>query len=293
MANTQDRWQELVSGCLDQLQLQVPPGGDPRSWLGDALIAHPGEHTDGLLRAVDEIYSIENATRSVQCVREASGTWLTQGDTRLLVPHCCTALTYPLTLVIQVYRGDITKLDGVDAIVNAANDRGLGCFIPAHRCIDNVIHRAAGPRLREECTQLMNARGSPLTAGSTPLLSNGYHLPSPYVLHVTGPQMARGTQPSREAQRQLSSCYSGCLDLAAQNGLRSVAFNCISTGLFGYPQREAAERAMHTVKDWIEAHPGLMDLVVFDVFTSEDTEIYHTLAPEIFSLSETDTTLNQ
>eukprot|EP00656_Telonema_subtile_P030487 TRINITY_DN3345_c0_g1_i2.p1 TRINITY_DN3345_c0_g1~~TRINITY_DN3345_c0_g1_i2.p1 ORF type:complete len:129 (-),score=31.71 TRINITY_DN3345_c0_g1_i2:131-517(-) len=127
----------------------------------------------------------------------------------------------------------------------------------------------------------MQARDGPLSAGSAPLVSKGYHLPVPHVLHVTGPQMRRGDRPSELAQQQLTSCYQGCLQAASEHQLRSVAFNCISTGLFGYPQLDAAELALKTVKQWVEEHPGMIDLVVFDVFTEEDHRIYCELAPQV------------
>jgi|ERR1712086_315269 len=235
-----------------------------RDWLGNALIAAPAGHTEEFLLAADTIWQAENA--GLQHVEDVPGTRWTLDGTRLLL-----------------YRGDITKLHGVHAIVNAANDQGEGCFVPAHRCIDNVIHRAAGPRLREECSRAMQARGCPLSAGTAPLVTQAYHLPVTHVLHVTGPQMPKGTRPTAKAQAQLRSCYEGCLDAAREHGIRSVAFNCISTGLFGYPQEDAAQLAMETVAGWIRNNPGMMELIVFDVFMAEDQKIYSTFGPQFFS----------
>lgn len=264
-------WETLIATVLQFFKpgIQKPlHGGTPRQMLGDVLIAYNDPIPAEILEAIDEIYRLENIDRQVQQVLQAPGTWLdAPGGAKVLV-----------------YRGDITALSGVDAIVNAANEAGLGCFIPSHRCIDNVIHRASGPRLREECNLLMSARSEPLSAGTTPLLSGGYHLPAPHVLHVTGPQMRKGTEPTQQAQTQLASCYTECLDTMARSALRSIAFNCISTGLFGYPQRDAAELALRTVKNWLIEHPGYMDLIVFDVFTPQDHEIYNVLAPQIFEV---------
>ncbi len=177
-----------------------------------------------------------------------------------------------------VLAGDIATLP-VDVVVNAANDAGLGCFQPNHKCIDNVIHRRAGPALRESCRAALAERPAEhrvLAAGTAPLLTPGYALPARHVLHVTGPQLppGRGVRPTAPQVEQLTTCYTGCLDSAFGAGLRSVAFCCISTGLFNYPPEDAVLVAMHTARAWCMAHPSALDTIVFDVFLDADRDLY-------------------
>ncbi len=180
----------------------------------------------------------------------------------------------PPTAVPNVFlwRGDITRL-AVDAIVDADNSALLGCFHPCHGCIDNAIHSAAGLQLRDECSRLMRAQGHPEPVGQAKL-TGGYNLPSRYVLHTVGPIVqGRVTRRHREA---LASCYRACLTLAAQKGLKSVAFCCISTGEFHFPNREAAETAVAAVREFLRRDGGGMK-VVFNVFKDVDDSIYQTL----------------
>ena len=174
-------------------------------------------------------------------------------------------------------RGDICQLS-VDAIVNAANEAGLGCFAPSHRCIDNVIHRRAGPALRNACREAMAKRPASLaqlSAGTVPLVTPGFALPSRFVLHVTGPAISpRGRDPTEEEERSLASCYTVCLDAARDHGLRSIAFCCISTGLFGYPPKQAANVALRAVCNWITTNADVVDFVVFDTFLEADFALY-------------------
>lgn len=187
---------------------------------------------------------------------------------------------------VAVWRGDITTLR-VDGIVNAANEYMLGCFTPNHPCIDNAIHCKAGPRLREACRTLMREQGH-LEKTGTAKITEGYCLPSRFVLHTVGPicRIKGVVKPGQEAQ--LRSCYWECLELAKKHGLRSVAFCCISTGVFGYPQDEAAHVALKTVREWLETDDNKqrMDLVIFNVFTPRDLHIYHELAPQYFGPAE-------
>lgn len=183
---------------------------------------------------------------------------------------------------VVLWRGDITSL-GVGAVVNAANTAGLGCFQPSHRCVDNVIHRAAGPRLREACRAAMAERhGLPLT--DVPIDTPGFNLPASRILHVTGPQLTKGAHPTPAQRTSLASCYTNCLVQAATKGIRSVAFPCISSGLFCFPQAEAAEIASSAVLNWllqasgdISADGGAGMTVVFCVFTERDEELYRAL----------------
>lgn len=173
---------------------------------------------------------------------------------------------------LSLWLGDITTL-AADAIVNAANDRLLGCWIPGHRCIDNVIHAAAGPRLRADCAAHMAAQGHPEPTG-TATLTPGHHLPARYVLHTVGPIVSGGAPTDADAAA-LASCYRACLDVAHAHGdIASVAFCSISTGVFGYPVADATRVALDTVADWLEAHPAAGLHVVFNTFSDADTAVY-------------------
>lgn len=173
---------------------------------------------------------------------------------------------------IFLWQGDITRL-AADAIVNAANSALLGCFVPCHGCIDNAIHSAAGLQLREECHRLMQAQGHPEPAGRAKL-TEGYNLPAAYVLHTVGP-IVQG-QPTRQDRAALQGCYRSCLALAAQKGLRSVAFCCISTGEFHFPNKEAAGIAVAAVKDFLSRDGSGMK-VIFNVFKDLDYRLYREL----------------
>lgn len=172
-----------------------------------------------------------------------------------------------------LWQGDITHLRA-DAIVNAANAQLLGCFQPFHRCIDNAIHAAAGPRLREDCYAQMQAQDRPEATG-TAKITLGYNLPARYVLHTVGPIVPRGLAPTANQRAQLADCYRACLDLAQLlPTVRSVAFCGISTGIFGFPAAEAAGIALTTVAAWLQAYPDALDVVVFNVFSDQDREHY-------------------
>lgn len=173
---------------------------------------------------------------------------------------------------IAVWQGDITRLRA-DAVVNAANSALLGCFCPCHGCIDNAIHSAAGLQLRDECARLMTAQGHPEPNGRAKL-TKGYNLPARYVLHTVGP-IVRGGVTGRD-RRELASCYRSCLELAAEHGLESVAFCCISTGEFRFPNQEAAEIAVKTVAGFLQ-HNTSIRKVIFNVFKDVDAGIYRAL----------------
>ncbi|MGX1563909.1 protein-ADP-ribose hydrolase [Streptomyces sp. NPDC055506] len=182
-----------------------------------------------------------------------------------------TATAYPAAERMVLWQGDITAL-GADAIVNAANSAMLGCFVPQHPCIDNAIHSAAGPRLRDDCHTIMTRQGHPEATG-TAKITRGYHLPARYVLHTVGPIVDGVLRPTHE--RLLAASYRACLDLAADVAdIRTVAFCSISTGVFGYPKRPAARIALDTVADWLDAHPGRLDRVIFNVYAPDDRAAY-------------------
>ena len=173
---------------------------------------------------------------------------------------------------VALWRGDITRLRA-DAIVNAANSALLGCFHPCHGCIDNAIHSAAGLQLREECSRIMAAQGHEEPVGGAKL-TGAYNLPSRYVLHTVGPAVC-GEATAEECE-QLASCYRSCLRLAAEHGLQSVAFCCISTGVFHFPDRLAAEIAIETVGEFLRQDDAVRR-VVFDVYTQRDLALYRAL----------------
>ncbi len=173
---------------------------------------------------------------------------------------------------LLLWQGDITRLR-VDAIVNAANAQMLGCFHPLHRCIDNAIHSAAGVQLREECHRLMLQQGHPEPTGRAKI-TKAYNLPCKYVIHTVGPIVPTGI-PTPMQKEQLASCYRSIMQLADENHLESVAFCCISTGEFRFPNQLAAEIAVQTVKNYLTAHPDCsVKQVVFNVFKDEDKRIY-------------------
>lgn len=170
---------------------------------------------------------------------------------------------------IAVWKGDITRLK-VDAIVDADNSALLGCFCPCHGCIDNAIHSAAGLQLRDECNQIMQAQGCPEPTGQAKL-TKGYNLPARYILHTVGP-IVQGHVTSKDRE-ELASCYRSCLELAAAHGLESVAFCCVSTGEFHFPNQEAAEIAVKTVTDFLRQDMSIKR-VIFNVFKDIDETIY-------------------
>lgn len=181
----------------------------------------------------------------------------------------------PLNPRFRLWQGDITRLQ-VDAIVNAANSKMLGCFVPLHGCIDNAIHSAAGMELREECARIMRCQGHDEPTGEAKITS-GYNLPAKYVIHTVGP-IVYGIYPTEEDCRLLADCYRNCLTLTDENQLRSMAFCCISTGEFHFPQEKAAEIAVATVEEYFKEHKeSSIDSVVFNVFKDSDCEIYKRL----------------
>ena len=173
---------------------------------------------------------------------------------------------------IILWQGDITRLNA-DAIVNAANSALLGCFIPCHRCIDNAIHSAAGLQLRAECAALMERQGHPEETG-TAKITAGYNLPARHVLHTVGPIVSGAL--TEEHRELLASCYRSCLALAAKNGLKSIAFCCISTGEFHFPNAAAAAIAVREVRAFLAENTSV-ERVVFNVFKDEDRMIYERL----------------
>lgn len=173
---------------------------------------------------------------------------------------------------LALWRGDITTLK-VDAIVNAANSGMRGCFQALHSCIDNIIHSKSGIQLRLYCDEMMNRQGHEEPAGQAKI-TPAFNLPCRYVLHTVGPIV--GGRVTRRDRELLASCYRSCLELAAEKDLESVAFCCISTGVFHFPNQEAAEISVKTVTDFLQT-PSSVRKVIFNVFKDMDEQIYRNL----------------
>ena len=183
---------------------------------------------------------------------------------------------FPHAHKISLWQGDITRLK-VGAIVNAANSQMLGCFVPCHRCIDNAIHSFAGMQLREECNTIMSQRrikygGSYEAPTGTATLTLGYNLPCDYVIHTVGPIVYNGLNDS--LCQDLENCYENVLKCCLEHDIKSVAFCCISTGEFHFPNERAAEIAVETVTRFLEKHADCMERIIFNVFKDSDKYIY-------------------
>lgn len=199
---------------------------------------------------------------------------------------CKSSLDNPKSFLadkLSLWQGDITRLQA-EAIVNAANSQMLGCFVPCHRCIDNAIHSTAGIQLRAECDHIMTERRIRIgrhyeEPTGTAILTKAYNLPSDYVIHTVGPIVYNGLT---DALRQdLRSCYESVLNCCLEHSINSVAFCCISTGEFHFPNDEAAAIALETVTDFLAIHGNSMERIIFNVFRNEDREIYEGLIKTI------------
>ncbi|CAM4263986.1 protein-ADP-ribose hydrolase [Treponema peruense] len=182
----------------------------------------------------------------------------------------------PVKKNIYLWKGDITTLK-CDAIVNAANSAMTGCYEPCHSCIDNCIHTFSGIQLRAECDSLMKKQGFLEPTGNAKI-TGAYNLPCKFVIHTVGPIIKNSV--TKKDCELLQSCYRSCLNLAKKNNLQSIAFCCISTGVFCFPNEKAAQIAVTTVKEFLAKEKSQMK-VVFNVFKNEDYEIYK----KLFSLS--------
>lgn len=170
--------------------------------------------------------------------------------------------------IISIWQGDLTTLK-CDVIVNACNGYLLGCFVPGHYCIDNAIHSFAGMELREECNQIMNGRILP---NGDVVLTNGYNLPSKYIIQTVGPR-TEGV-PTKQDIEDLRNCYYNSLELCKEKGLKTIAFPCISTGLYGFPQEDACKIAINTVKEYLNNNKDVFKHIIFNVFKDEDLKYY-------------------
>ena len=184
--------------------------------------------------------------------------------------------SHPYADKISVWQGDITRLRA-GAIVNAANSQMLGCFVPCHKCIDNAIHSAAGIELREACSHYMKRRRMQYGARyeeptGRAVLTKGYNLPADYVIHTVGPIV--GGSLNQKLKDDLKSCYLNVLECCVEHKIRSVAFCCISTGEFHFPNDEAAKIAADTVTGFLKEHDPDFDRIIFNVFKDVDRELY-------------------
>jgi O-acetyl-ADP-ribose deacetylase (regulator of RNase III) len=253
--NQAQRRQTLIRGLLAEEPryggIAIPEDGEGQRKLLRSLmnVRQAAPVAPELLKIQDEYLQEENQRRGVVTLGELM----------------------PVEEGIYLWRGDITCL-ACGAIVNAANSGMTGCYAPCHSCIDNCIHTYAGVQLRLDCAQLMARQGHPEETGRAKL-TPAYNLPCRYVLHTVGP-IIRG-RVTRWDEELLASCYRSCLELAEEQGLRSVAFCCISTGEFHFPNRRAAEIAVETVKRFQQEHGG--PVVIFNVFKELDEEIYREL----------------
>lgn len=245
-----------------------------RVYLIEYLLAERGER----IEIPNDAYNQKRLLRSLFNIRmpkETSEDFLQIQDVYLQEENRRKGITdiadlQPVQDDIYLWQGDITTLR-CDAIVNAANSQMLGCFRPCHGCIDNAIHTFAGVQLRRNCNEIMQKQGHNEPTGQAKI-TPAYNLPCKYVLHTVGPIVSG--RLTEEHCELLKSCYLSCLKLAEENGVDSIAFCCISTGVFGFPKREAAKIAVDTVKEYKEEKRSDIK-VIFNVFKDDDYAIYN------------------
>ena len=240
---------ELLQENVQYRDVEIPAGEEEQRQLLRGLmnVRLPGRIGREFLKVQDEYLQAETAVKGIT---ELDG-------------------LRPVAEGIYLWQGDITTLR-CDAIVNAANSGMTGCYVPNHRCIDNCIHSFSGIQLRMDCAEMMRMQGHEEETGKAKI-TKAYNLPCRYILHTVGPIIS-GT-PTKTDCELLAGCYRSCLELAAENGLDSVAFCCISTGEFHFPNDRAAQIAVSTVKEFM-AQETSVKKVVFNVFKDLDKEIY-------------------
>lgn len=254
----------LIQYLLDERkekEIRIPKDEEEKKSLYRALvnIREPLEISEDFLKIEDEY---------LQEVRGQKG--IVEIDKISIIAHTFEKNCLKSADKICLWQGDITKLK-IDAIVNAANSGGLGCFSPNHHCIDNQIHTFAGVRLRLECSEKVNEIGGKLKTGEV-FITKGYNLPAQNVIHTVGPIVGR--EVIEEDKVLLANCYENSLKLAAQNHLRTIAFPTISTGVFMFPKDEASKIAIKTVDNFLVKNQEKFDKVVFCVYTEDDEKIY-------------------
>lgn len=255
--NTREQLDFLINYLIEERAepIEIPQDYQDKRNLLRALmnVRLPSEVSDEFLKVQDEFLTNETLNKELTAVEDIE--WVTGK--------------------LMLWQGDIATLK-VDAIVNAANSKLLGCFIPLHNCIDNVIHSAAGVQLRDECNKIMKMQNEDEKVGRAKI-TGAYNLPSRYVIHTVGPAIPQGLKPSDKDCGALASCYKSCLEIASYNKLESIAFCCISTGVFNFPQELAAEIAVKTVEEYLENNETTLNHVIFNVFTDDDYSIYKRL----------------
>lgn len=246
---------------------------EQRIFLIRYLLAERGQSDAELPTDTDEQKRLLRSLFNIRPPKAASEEFLRIQDEYLKAEIAKKGITdladlKPVEDGIYLWRGDITTLR-CGAVVNAANSKMLGCFVPCHLCIDNAIHTFAGVQLRLECDRLMRRQGHDEPTGSAKL-TKAFNLPSEYVLHTVGP-IVFGSLSQAHIQK-LAACYDSCLELAAKNGITSVAFCCISTGEFHFPNEEAAKIAVNRVRAFRKNNGNIQ--VIFNVFKQTDLDIY-------------------
>lgn len=243
---------ELLQENAQYQDVEVPTGEEEQRQLLRGLmnVRLPGRIGREFLKVQDEYLQAETAAKGITELDGLS----------------------PVSEGLYLWQGDITTLR-CDAIVNAANSGMTGCYVPNHRCIDNCIHSFSGIQLRMDCAEMMRLQGHEEETGKAKI-TKAYNLPCRYILHTVGPIIS-GTPTKTDCER-LAGCYRSCLELAAENNLESVAFCCISTGEFHFPNDRAAQIAVSTVKEFM-AQETSVKKVVFNVFKDLDKEIYRKL----------------
>ena len=254
--NQDDRRRYLIEGLLKEqpgyANMQIPEDASKQKMLLRSLmnIRMPGEMAPVFRQIQDAYLSEENEKKGI----------VTLADIREAQPD------------FYIWRGDITRLK-VGAIVNAANSGMTGCYQPCHNCIDNCIHTYAGIQLRNYCNHMMIKQRHEEPTGQAKI-TPAFNLPCDHVIHTVGP-IVQG-KLTKEHERLLISCYESCLRKADENEVKSIAFCCISTGEFHFPQEKAAEIAVQTVRNFLQ-NEERMERVVFNVFKEEDYNIYKRL----------------
>lgn len=255
--NREEQLDFLINYLIDERNeaIEIPQDYDAKRSLLRSLmnVRMPLKISDEFLKVQDEFLTAETLSKDLTCVDDIKD----------------------VNGKIMLWQGDIVTLK-VDAIVNAANSKLLGCFIPLHNCIDNMIHSAAGVQLREECDNIMQLQGHDEEVGKAKI-TGAYNLPSKYVIHTVGPAIPYGAKPSKRDCEALKSCYMSCLEIASQNNLESLAFCAISTGVFNFPRDLAAEIAVGTVGNYLDSNETSLKHVIFDVFSDDSYETYRNL----------------
>lgn len=260
--------QKFKEDSIEYKDLEVEKNYDEKRRILRSLmnIRMPGNMDEDILKVQDDFLKAESEEKGIVKLSDIKTIKEQYGS------------THPFGNKLSIWQGDITRLE-VGAIVNAANSQMLGCFIPCHRCIDNAIHSAAGIELREECNRKMNQKRIRFgTQYEEPtgqaMLTSGYNLPAQYVIHTVGPIV--GYRLTEELKEDLRSCYKNALKCCIENNIKSIAFCCISTGEFHFPNDIAAEIAVEETTEFLKEYEDCFDRIIFNVFKDLDKNFYET-----------------